>query len=250
MFKIPKIPISISSYDYCLLNWSLLLDKQELDCLCIMTDIFLFNYLITNWHSKHIGVNMNDPKQEIKRRIQNLSDDELLEAIEVKSDEYTDEALSIAKGVAEERGGIKKLKQDIEKAQQESKESPIEEPTIEDFEDDLTEVDKSIENDDKESKQKKQQKKIENKIVIKKRNKVERVILSGGIIGMLGTSPRRALANKIKKANAEGWTVRQVLDDNTGNLLVFILRVALLFLTLFIWTPSNGYFIILEKEEI
>ena len=117
--------------------------------------------------------------------------------IEVKSNEYTDEALLIANKVAEERGGVSKLKQNIENAQLQE----IEEPPIENFEDDLTDIDESLEVDDKESKREKRQKKIKSKFVIKKRNRVERVILSGGIIGMLGTSPRRALANKIWREN-------------------------------------------------
>ena len=44
-----------------------------------------------------------------------------------------------------------------------------------------------------------------------KENKIVRIALSGGIIGALCTSPRRALDAAVRKHNAEGWNCRQVL---------------------------------------
>ncbi len=82
-----------------------------------------------------------------------------------------------------------------------------------------------------------------------KENKVERVRLVGGIAGMIGTSPRRALASKIEEVNQQGWYVRQVMADDTGNLLILLLRSLILCLTLFIYTPANGYLLILERDQ-
>ena len=37
-------------------------------------------------------------------------------------------------------------------------------------------------------------------------NKVVRIALAGGIIGLLTTNPRRALDQRIDRENQEGWT--------------------------------------------
>ena len=50
-----------------------------------------------------------------------------------------------------------------------------------------------------------------NQGIHQKENKVERVRLVGGIAGMIGTSPRRALASKIEGVNEQGWSVGKSL---------------------------------------
>ena len=53
-------------------------------------------------------------------------------------------------------------------------------------------------------------------------NKVVNVPLVGGIIGALGSSPMRRLNNAVKDANAEGWSVVNVIESKSGNLFLTI----------------------------
>ncbi len=78
-------------------------------------------------------------------------------------------------------------------------------------------------------------------------NKVINVTLTGGIIGMLGVSPQKSLNKRIKKENAKGWKVVQIIPAASGNILLYIVRLIILALTFFLYTPANGYYIILEK---
>ncbi len=80
-------------------------------------------------------------------------------------------------------------------------------------------------------------------------NKVVNVTLAGGIIGMLGSSPQNALNNRIKKENASGWRVIQVIPAYNGNILLAILRIIILCLTIFLYTTANGYYVILERKN-
>jgi hypothetical protein len=80
-------------------------------------------------------------------------------------------------------------------------------------------------------------------------NRMERVSLSGGIIGALTTNPRTALENKIKQLNAEGWNCHQILPHTGRNLLVKVFQVILLVVTLFLWTFGDGYLLLFEKEQ-
>ena len=79
-------------------------------------------------------------------------------------------------------------------------------------------------------------------------NKVVNVPLAGGILGALGSSPMSRLNNAIKDANAEGWSVVNVIESKSGNLLLTIWRFILLVITLFLYTTSNGFYVIFEKE--
>ncbi len=79
-------------------------------------------------------------------------------------------------------------------------------------------------------------------------NKVVRVSLSGGIVGMLLTNPRKALDDVIDKNNQEGWNAIFFQEHKTSNLLIFVLQFAVLFLTLCIWTFGAGYMVLFEKE--
>ena len=80
-------------------------------------------------------------------------------------------------------------------------------------------------------------------------NRMERVSLSGGIIGALATNPRTALERKIKQLNAEGWNCHQIIQHSTRNILVSVLQVVVLVLTAFLWTFGAGYLLLFEKEQ-
>lgn len=79
-------------------------------------------------------------------------------------------------------------------------------------------------------------------------NKVERIALSGGLLGALFTSPRRALDNAIAAANAAGWHCHQILPHHTTNLFMLLLQVVVLCCTLGLWTFGAGYLLLLEKD--
>ena len=79
-------------------------------------------------------------------------------------------------------------------------------------------------------------------------NKLVRIALAGGIIGLLTTNPRRALDQRIDKENQEGWTATYFITHSETNLFMSMLRLLVLFLTLFLWTFGAGYLILFERE--
>ena len=79
-------------------------------------------------------------------------------------------------------------------------------------------------------------------------NKVVRIALAGGIIGLLTTNPRRALDQRIDRENQEGWTATYFITHSETNLFMSMLRLLVLFLTLFLWTFGAGYLILFERE--
>jgi preprotein translocase subunit YajC len=79
-------------------------------------------------------------------------------------------------------------------------------------------------------------------------NKVVNVTLLGGIIGLLRDSPQNSLNRRIKKENANGWRVVQVIPADSGNIFLAIFRLLLLVITLFFYTTANGYYVIMEKK--
>ncbi len=82
-----------------------------------------------------------------------------------------------------------------------------------------------------------------------KMNKVVRVSLSGGLIGLLTTNPRRTLDATIEKHNQDGWNAIYFSDHKDTNLLVFLLRLAVLVLTLGMWTWGAGYLVLFERQR-
>ncbi len=80
-----------------------------------------------------------------------------------------------------------------------------------------------------------------------KENKVINVSFIGGIIGLFNT-PRRRLEKAIQRANKEGWAVRQVQSGNP-NIVFLLLSLILLIITLFLYMPTPGYMVILEREK-
>ena len=79
-------------------------------------------------------------------------------------------------------------------------------------------------------------------------NKVVRIALSGGIIGLLTTDPRRALDQRIDKENQEGWTATYFISHSETNLLMIVMRLVVLVCTAFMWTWGAGYLILFERE--
>ncbi len=79
-------------------------------------------------------------------------------------------------------------------------------------------------------------------------NKVINVTLNGGVIGLLADSPQRTLNRRIKKEDAEGWRVVQIIPADSGNIFLTIFRLILLLLTLFIFTTANGYYVVMERR--
>lgn len=82
-----------------------------------------------------------------------------------------------------------------------------------------------------------------------RKNKVSRIPLMGGLIGVLATNPRKALGDEIDKKNLEGWNAIFISPHATHNLLVSLLQVILLILTLGLFTWGGGYLVLFEKEE-
>ena len=80
-------------------------------------------------------------------------------------------------------------------------------------------------------------------------NKIVRIALSGGIIGLLTTDPRRALDQRIDKENQEGWNAVYFLPHSDSNLFMLMLRLVVLVCTLFMWTWGAGYLILFERES-
>ena len=81
-----------------------------------------------------------------------------------------------------------------------------------------------------------------------KKNKVSRISLMGGLIGAFVTNPRKALENEIDKANQDGWSAIHIMSHRTTNLFIFLLQIAVLVLTLGLFTWGGGYLVLFEKE--
>ena len=79
-------------------------------------------------------------------------------------------------------------------------------------------------------------------------NKIERISLSGGIIGSMATNPRNAIEKKCQELNAEGWNCRQIISHSSNNILIAVLRALVLVCTVFMWTFGDGYILLFEKE--
>lgn len=79
-------------------------------------------------------------------------------------------------------------------------------------------------------------------------NKVERVSLSGGLIGSILTDPRRALDSVIREANMQGWRVVHFDHHRDKNIILVVVRALVLILTAGMWTWDSGYLVIFEKH--
>ena len=82
-----------------------------------------------------------------------------------------------------------------------------------------------------------------------KKNKVIRIALMGGLLGMLLTNPRNALQKSMDAHNNEGWYAKEIVPHSTSNLFVLILQVVVLILTIGLFTFGAGYLILFERED-
>lgn len=80
-------------------------------------------------------------------------------------------------------------------------------------------------------------------------NKVERIMLMGGLLGLLFTNPRAALDKTLSRVNVDGWYCRQILPHSTTNLFMLVLSLICLFCTFGLWTFGAGYLLLLEKDS-
>ena len=82
-----------------------------------------------------------------------------------------------------------------------------------------------------------------------KANKIERVALSGGILGAILTNPKAAIDRALVRANTDGWYCRQVMPHSTSNIFILMLQAFVLVCTLGLWTFGAGYLLLLEKDS-
>lgn len=80
-------------------------------------------------------------------------------------------------------------------------------------------------------------------------NKIVNVSLWGGLLGIFSDSPKDRLTRAIKRENTAGYRVVQIEKGRSGSFLLYLLRLIILLLTIFIYTPSNGYYISFEKID-
>ena len=81
-----------------------------------------------------------------------------------------------------------------------------------------------------------------------RKNKVTRISLMGGLIGALITNPRKALEDEIDKGNQGGWSAIHIEPHRTTNSFIWVLQLAVLVLTLGLFTWGGGYLILFDKE--
>ena len=84
---------------------------------------------------------------------------------------------------------------------------------------------------------------------MQKINKMVRIALSGGIIGLIFTNPKRALDNMIEKQNQDGWNAIYYTRHNESNIIMILIQWLILICTLGFWTFGAGYLILFEKEK-
>jgi zinc-ribbon domain len=82
----------------------------------------------------------------------------------------------------------------------------------------------------------------------KTQNKVIKVTLVGGLIGLFAGNASNSINKKIATINASGWEVIQILPDTDSNILTFLIRIILVVITLFFYTTNNGYYIVIKKS--
>ncbi|MEY2803327.1 MAG: hypothetical protein RL657_663 [Pseudomonadota bacterium] len=81
-----------------------------------------------------------------------------------------------------------------------------------------------------------------------KMNQVERISYAGGLYGLLAGSSRGKLQAKVEEMNARGWNLHLIHPDSI-NLLIWIFRLFLLFITLGIWTIGSSELLVFEKDK-
>lgn len=80
-------------------------------------------------------------------------------------------------------------------------------------------------------------------------NKVARVSLMGGILGLMFTNPSRALDACLAKHNKLGWRSTFIVPHSEKNLIVMLFQLVVLAATLGLFTFGAGYLVMFEKES-
>ena len=79
-------------------------------------------------------------------------------------------------------------------------------------------------------------------------NKIERMSYSGGLLGVLFGSSRGKLESRVKELNDSGWNLHFIHPESV-NLILWVLRLVILFCTLGLWTIGSSELLVLEREE-
>ena len=83
---------------------------------------------------------------------------------------------------------------------------------------------------------------------MRKVNTVDRIRYSGGLLGLLFGSSKGKLNDRAEEMNKNGWNLHFIHGDNP-NLLIWILRILILFVTLGLWTIGSSELLVFEKES-
>lgn len=81
------------------------------------------------------------------------------------------------------------------------------------------------------------------------RTKVERMTVSGGLIGGLLTNPRMRLADIIERNAYDGWRLTALTPLSGANVFMVFVSLVVLVCTLGMWTFGAGYLLAFEREE-
>ena len=79
-------------------------------------------------------------------------------------------------------------------------------------------------------------------------NKVVRVSLSGGLIGLIFTNPAKALNRCMAKYNKEGWRFVFKIPHKQRNIFMLLLENVILVATIGLWTFDAGYLVTFERN--
>jgi len=80
-------------------------------------------------------------------------------------------------------------------------------------------------------------------------NEVQQIKFYGGLYGLLEGNQVKIINKRFKKINDQGWRVLQLYPEVSTDLLKRIIRIIVLFLTLFIFTWTDGYYVLVEKSR-
>ena len=79
-------------------------------------------------------------------------------------------------------------------------------------------------------------------------NAVERINYAGGLLGLFFGSSKGKLGAKILDMNSQGWNLHLIHQEQL-NLVWFMGRLIILFLTLWLWSIGNSELLIFEKDR-
>ena len=80
-------------------------------------------------------------------------------------------------------------------------------------------------------------------------NKVVKITLTGGLIGLFIGNAIDTLNKNINEENSNGWEVVQIMPDTNTNLAIVVVRILLLICTFLLYTTDNGYFIVYKTNN-